>query len=80
MEKHSEICIYRMPRVVGAVREKRNLLTDFESKSAAEAIKYIKDNRLSIIAKTDILQACLLYCIKKKIAWNLQSFQWRNIQ
>lgn len=64
-ESYPEVCIYRMPRVVGVEREERNLLTDFERKITDKVIKCIKGNRMSIVAKEDILQACYIASKRK---------------
>lgn len=60
LKNYPEVCIFRIPRVSGAEREKRNLLTDLESKLPLKEIRCIRDNRISIIAQEDIFQACLL--------------------
>lgn len=60
LKEYPEVCIFRMPRVVGAEREKRNMLTDFEHKLSDKEVKCIKDNRMSIISKSDVYHACLI--------------------
>lgn len=64
-ENYPEVCLYRMPRVVGTRREKKNLLTDFENRMADEVIRCIKGNRMSVIAQEDIFRACLIAADKK---------------
>lgn len=60
LREHPEVCIFRMPRVVGSEREKRNLLTDFETKLTDGKVRCIKNNRMSVISKDDVYHACLL--------------------
>ncbi|MBD5516694.1 MAG: sugar nucleotide-binding protein [Lachnospiraceae bacterium] len=60
LEKFPEVCIFRIPKVLSAEREKQNLLTDFESKLNGEEVRCIKNNCISIIAKEDLYQACLI--------------------
>ena len=64
-EDYPEVCLYRMPRVVGIKREKKNLLTDFEDRIADEVIRCIKGNQMSVIAQEDIFQACLIAADEK---------------
>lgn len=59
-DTYPEVCVFRMPRVVGTETEQRNLLTDLESKLAIGEAKCIKGNRMSLIAKEDIYQACII--------------------
>ena len=60
LRDYPEVCVFRMPRVVGAEREKRNMLTDFENRLAGREVRCIKDNRMSVISKNDVYHACLL--------------------
>lgn len=64
-EQYPEVCIFRMPRVVGAEKEKNNMLTDLESKLEGKKVKCIKNNRMSIIAKEDIYRACKIASERK---------------
>lgn len=60
LREYPEVCIFRMPRVIGAEREKRNLLTDFENRLADGEVRCIKDNKMSVLSKNDVYHACLL--------------------
>lgn len=74
LKYYPEVCIFRMPRVVGIKREKQNLLTDLENKLAENQVKCIKDNKLSLIAKEDIYQLCLIASERKmKGIYNLSN-------
>lgn len=64
-DTYPEVCVFRMPRVVGTEVERRNLLTDLESKLKIGEAKCIKGNRMSLIAKEDIYQACIIASQKK---------------
>lgn len=60
IKQYPEVCIFRMPRVVGVERDSRNMLTDLENKLQDKEIRCIKGNVMSIIAQEDIYQACLV--------------------
>ncbi len=60
LENFPEVCIFRIPKVLGVEREKQNLLTDFEGKLNGEAIRCIKNSCISIITKEDLYHACLI--------------------
>lgn len=65
-EKYPEVCIFRLPKVLSTEKEKQNLLTDLENKALSdEAIRCIKGTQMSIIARDDIYQACLISAREK---------------
>lgn len=74
-EKYPEVCIFRLPKVLGTERERLNLLTDLENRlSSDEEIRCIKDTEMSIVAQEDIYRACLI-AAKRKLCgiYNLSS-------
>lgn len=64
-EKYPEVCIFRLPKVLGIEKEKQNLLTDLENKLSEREIRCIKGTKMSIVAKEDIYRACLIAAEKK---------------
>lgn len=65
IENYPQVCLYRMPRVVGTKKEKKNLLTDFEDRISDEVIRCIRGNKMSVIAQEDIFHACLIAADEK---------------
>lgn len=74
-EKYPEVCIFRLPKVLGTQRERLNLLTDLENRlSSDEEIRCIKDTEVSIVAQEDIYRACLIAAERKMCGiYNLSS-------
>lgn len=64
-ENYPEVCIFRLPKVIGIAKEKQNLLTDLESKSKDKEVRCIKGTRISIISNEDIYQSCLISAKQK---------------
>lgn len=62
---YPQVCILRLPRVIGTEVERQNLLTDYDCKKTGEKIRCIKDTRISIVAKEDVYQACLIASEKR---------------
>lgn len=58
-DKYPDVCIFRLPKVIGVKREKKNMLMDLESCSNGKT-RCIKDMKMSIVSKEDIYQACLI--------------------
>ena len=73
-EKYPEVCIFRLPKVLGIEKEKQNLLTDLENRLSNGKVECIKNTRMSIVAKEDIYQACIIASERKlKGIYNLSS-------
>lgn len=73
-EKHPEVCIFRLPKVLGVEKEKQNMLSDLESKLLDKNVRCIKGNIMSIVAKEDVYQACLISSrLKMHGIYNLSS-------
>ena len=51
---YPNVCIFRLPKVLGTEREQQNLLTDLEGKLVGGGIRCIKNSRMSIVAKEDV--------------------------
>lgn len=64
-ENYPEVCIFRLPKVIGTEKEKQNLLTDLESKSKDKEVRCIKGTRISIISNEDVYQSCLISAKRK---------------
>lgn len=60
LERYPDICIFRLPKVLGIERERQNLLTDLEYKLTDDEVRCIKGTKMSIVSKEDIYQACLI--------------------
>lgn len=58
-EQYPQVCIFRLPKVLGTDREPSNLLTDLEEHLHGE-VRCIKGMKMSIISKEDIYQSCLI--------------------
>lgn len=58
-DNYPNVCIFRLPKVLGTKREKKNMLTDLEIR-ANEKIRCIKGMKMSIVSKEDIYRACLI--------------------
>lgn len=73
-ERYPEVCIFRLPKVIGAEKEKQNMLAEWENRVDDNEIRCIRGNRMSIIAKEDIYQACMIASRRKmKGIYNLCS-------
>lgn len=65
VNRYPQVCIFRLPRVIGTEAERQNLLTDYDCKKPDEKIRCIKDTRISIVAKEDVYQACRIATEKR---------------
>lgn len=65
LERYPDICIFRLPKVLGIERERQNLLTDLEYKLTDNEVRCIKGTKMSIVSKEDIYQACLIAAGKR---------------
>lgn len=73
-DTYPEVCIFRLPKVLGVEREAKNMLTDWENKLDDDEIRCIRDMEMSVVAKEDIYQACLIAVGRKlKGIYNLCS-------
>ncbi len=63
--RYPEVCIFRLPKVLGVERDTKNMLTDWEYKQADDEIRCIKNMKMSVVAKEDIYQACLISAERK---------------
>lgn len=64
-KEYPEVCIFRLPKVLGVEKEQKNLLTDLESKLSNNIIRCIRHTKMSIVAKEDIYQACTIVAERK---------------
>ena len=62
---YPEVCIFRLPKVLGIEREGKNMLTDWENKLDNDEIKCIRNMKMTVVAKEDIYQACLIAAGRK---------------
>jgi dTDP-4-dehydrorhamnose reductase len=64
-DKYPEVCIFRLPKVLSAEREIKNMLADWEQRRFDNEIRCIKGMRMSVVAKDDLYQACLIAAERK---------------
>lgn len=57
---YPQVCIFRLPKVLGTEKERQNMLTNLESNSQNGVVKCIKGSKMSIVSKEDVFRACLI--------------------
>lgn len=65
-DTYPEVCIFRLPKVLGVERDAKNMLTDWENKMDDDEIRCIRDMKMTVVAKEDIYQACLI-AVRRKL-------------
>lgn len=65
LEIYPKTCIFRLPKVLGRGRGKKNMLTDMEEKLIEGEVRCIRDARMSVISIEDIYQACRIASMRQ---------------
>lgn len=74
LQNYPDVCLFRLPKVLGKHRNPQNMLTDLENRLGDKIIRCIKGNKMSIVSQEDIYQACLIASERKmKGIFNLSS-------
>lgn len=60
-----DICIFRIPKVVAAYRDRHNIFSEWERQATTGIIRCIKDNRISFVCIEDVYNACVLAAERK---------------
>jgi len=59
-DNYPDVCIFRLPKVLGTDKGRQNLLTDLENRIKDREVKCIRGTKMSIVSKEDVYQGCLV--------------------